>query len=266
LATRNISHINAAMMSDLVEGDLANAAAETELNEAGVYWCLGVYGSASTWLYNVVKSVGSFRMRTTIRTHFFSEQGSFSEFDQPNLTHIVKSHEISDEPTILELERRCKRIIISLRDPRDAVSSLMLYHKQDFKKSLALVEAAMGLCLRFVFDRRTLLLHYEDEFYQDTLTLDRIAAHLGVDLAEPDRHRIFASMQRTEVERYISHFDRLPGVLYDRLSGDRLDPKTHWHTHHAGRTGEIGRWTHMLTNPQVKQVEDRLHRYYELSR
>jgi hypothetical protein len=30
---------------------------------------------------------------------------------------------------------------------------------------------------------------------------------------------------------------------------------THWHTHHAGRTGEIGRWRQMLTEEQVLEVE-----------
>lgn len=243
-----------------------SAANETDINKARVYWCLGVYGSASTWLYNVARSVCKSSMPMGVQTHFFSDRRTFLEFDQPNLTHIVKSHEISDEQTILQLERRSTRILISLRDPRDAVSSLMLYHEHDFEKSLALVNAAMALCLRFISDGRSLLLYYESEFYRDPLILNRIAAHLGVHLAETDRDRIFNSMQRAEVERYISNFDRLPGVLYDKISGDQLDPNTHWHTHHAGRTGEIGRWKHMLTTPQVKQVEDQLHRYYELSR
>ena len=48
--------------------------------------------------------------------------------------------------------------------------------------------------------------------------------------------------------------DRLPGILQDRISGDLLDPQTHWHTHHAGRSGEIGRWRRELTQAQADAV------------
>ena len=41
-------------------------------------------------------------------------------------------------------------------------------------------------------------------------------------------------------------------------SGDVLDLTTQWHRHHANRTGEIGRWRHELTLPQVAGVEQRL--------
>jgi hypothetical protein len=56
--------------------------------------------------------------------------------------------------------------------------------------------------------------------------------------------------------------DRLPGILQDRVSGDRLDPQTHWHTHHAGRTGEIGRWRRELSPAQADAVVERLQRCF----
>jgi hypothetical protein len=47
------------------------------------------------------------------------------------------------------------------------------------------------------------------------------------------------------------------------VSGDRLDPRTHWHTHHAGRSGEIGRWRHMLSAAQAAEVEAALGDCYD---
>ena len=60
------------------------------------------------------------------------------------------------------------------------------------------------------------------------------------------------------MERFIAELPRQPGVLVHRPTGDMLDPTTHWHTHHAGRSGEVGRWKRTLTAEQVREIEARL--------
>jgi hypothetical protein len=92
----------------------------------------------------------------------------------------------------------------------------------------------------------------------DPATLDKLAARLGVVLAVADRTRIFAATRRREVERHIAGMAKTPGVLIHRESGDLLDPATHWHSHHANRTGEVGRWRRALTAAQVQAVQARL--------
>jgi len=134
----------------------------------------------------------------------------------------------------------------------------MVYHKYEFDRALAHVQKAARLCVRFAADKRAMLLTYESGFFEEPGTLDRIAAHLGLTLESADRDRIFAGNRRSEVEKHIAGLDRLPGALQERTSGDRLDPVTHWHSYHAGRDGEIGRWRRILTAEQKAKVEESL--------
>lgn len=222
------------------------------------YWCLGLYASASTWLFNIVRQLSMCGNDNLVQTHFLSGPCSFSSFDRPSITNIVKSHEISDEATILELSKRSQKIFITLRDPRDAVTSLMLYHGYDFDRALTHVHEASLLCVRFSEDNRSIILNYETSFFDDLATLALVSEHLGFDIPAHDMLKIFQSSLRSEVEKHISGMSRLPGILQDNVSGDMLDPTTHWHTHHAGRSGEIGRWRHMLTPEQADEITSRL--------
>src|ERR1700722_15815278 len=75
---------------------------------------------------------------------------------------------------------------------------------------------------------------YESRFFEDPGTPDSLAAHLGLSLPAQAGGAIFRALERGNVEAHIARMDRLPGILQDRVSGDQLDPQTHWHTHHAG--------------------------------
>lgn len=223
-----------------------------------IIWCLGMYASASTWLFNVVQQIHEQSGQGLLKTTFFSGKGDLSGFAAPGVTWIVKSHEITDEATVLGLAARAQKILVSMRDPRDAVTSLMLYHGYAFEKALPLVSAASRLCMGYGRDKRALLWHYETGFFEDPATLAKLAGWAGYPLDAMNAERIFAGNQRKEVEKYIAGLPKLRGVLQDRVSGDRLDPRTHWHSHHAGRSGEIGRWRQGLSAAQAAEVEQGL--------
>jgi hypothetical protein len=59
---------------------------------------------------------------------------------------------------------------------------------------------------------------------------------------------------------------KMPGILSDALSGDLLDAKTQWRSHHAGRNGEIGKWKKVLTAKQASEAERRVILYGEMPR
>jgi hypothetical protein len=225
-----------------------------------VHWCLGMYASASTWIYNVTRQIAASVYPTRpVQEHFFGGLADLARLGRPGRTHIVKSHDIDDENAVAALSVRADAIIVSVRDPRDAVTSVMLYQDRDFDRSLSLVEKSARLCARFAGDQRSLLLRYEAGFVDDVTTLDRIAGTFRRPLAVTDRTRIFASSRRAAIEAFIAELPRRPEKLINlRRPGHVADPVTHWHTHHAGRTGEIGRWRHMLTEAQVSEVERRL--------
>ena len=227
-----------------------------------IIWCLGMYASASTWAFNVLRQIHEQCGGGPLETRFFSGAGDFSRFETPGMTQIVKSHEITDEATVLRLAGRADKILVTMRDPRDAVTSLMLYHGYEFERALPLVLAASRLCMGFGRDKRALLWHYEFGFATNPGTPARLAGWADYQLPAAAAQRIFEANSRQEVEKFVAQLPKLRGVLQDRVSGDRLDPRTHWHSHHAGRSGEIGRWRHRLSAAQAATVEEQLRDCY----
>ena len=169
---------------------------------------------------------------------------------------VVKSHEI-DVQAGAWLDARARCILITLRDPRDAVLSLIRYQRLDFPTALDIAERSAMACITRADDRRALILRYEDGFTEDPTTVERAAKAMGYELCAADYKRILADNRREAVETYIAQLARSGRVLRQVGGDDFFDPITHWHKHHAGRTGRIGGWREGLASGQSKMIEDR---------
>ena len=228
------------------------------VRDGGVVWGLGMYASGSTWAFNAMLKLAEAMAPDLPRASRFVA----SESDVGDLAHgrdliFVKSHE-TDAAAEAKLSAAADLIVVSIRDPLDVVASGLEHHHWDFAKALDLAEKSARQCARHQTDARALRLRYEAGFVDDKATLDRLADRMGGLPRTAERNRIFAATRRREVERFIAELPRLPDVLMHRPTGDMLDPTTHWHTHHAGRTGEVGRWKRTLTAEQVREIEARL--------
>ena len=220
-----------------------------------MHWCLGMQASASTWIYNAALKIAPILTPDVpSRGRYVPYRGKLGFLDDAGL-HIVKSHGV-DASTEAELGKRATSIIISVRDPRDAVASLMLYHSANFKQALMEVERAAATCARFATDPRATVLRYETRFTEDPATIDRIAVIFGHELPRHDRDRIFEESRRENVEKLISNLERLPSA--ERAGEDLYDSNTQWHKLHAGRTGEVGKWRRALSQGQIARIEARL--------
>jgi len=219
-----------------------------------VVWCLGVYGSASTWTFNAVRLIHA-RAEPALpcQARFAAGMRDLARLPVPGAT-VIKTHEIDDPAALARLHGLASRIVITTRDPRDSVSSLMSYHHHGFDRALHHVERAAALVQRFAADPRAMCNTYENRFFDDPATPARIADHLRIALPDTAAAGIFATLTRANVERRIAALPTTPGTLINRTTGDQLDPQTQWHTHHAGRTGEIGRWRRHLTAEQARTV------------
>jgi hypothetical protein len=217
-----------------------------------------MYASGSTWLFNVVLKLAEAAAPDMPREgRFVAGVNDVGSLAKARRLLLVKSHE-TDAAAEAALTAAAETIFVTIRDPLDVVASVMQYQKRDFAGALDLTAKSAEQCARVSADPRALVLRYEAGFVDDPATLDALAARLGVVLAVADRTRIFAATRRREVERHIAGMARTPGVLIHRESGDLLDPATHWHSHHANRTGEVGRWRRALTGAQVQAVQARL--------
>jgi hypothetical protein len=225
---------------------------------ATLYWCAGMYASGSTWAYNIMRGIAAaLYAGQTVQGRFVNFLADLDGLDDDGRVHVVKTHDVAPEVTA-ELSRRATRLVVTIRDPRDAVTSMMLYQRYPFDMGLDWVARSAKFAASLALDPRALLLRYEAGFTDTPVTLDTIAQHFGGTLAADQRDRLFAQFTRSAVEGWISALNALPQSVRDARSGDVFDPETQWHRHHAGRTGEIGRWRRMLTPAQVAAVEGRM--------
>jgi hypothetical protein len=223
-----------------------------------VHWCLGVFSSGSTWLFNTVrKCAAEARPDRPVVTKFVYELLSVPEETSDDRITIVKSHYTEAEAE-QALRLRAAAIWISVRDPRDCVASMIRYGGYTFADAVDAVEASALSCARVASDAGATVFRYEDGFIEDIATLDRIADGFRAALSPAARQRIHEEMQRSAIERFIDAFATMPTVLGDVGAGTAYDDETHWHTHHANRSGEIGRWHHELSGDGIVEIETRL--------
>ena len=216
-------------------------------------WCQGMFASGSTWLYNVTLAIATDLDggRAPHGRFVFDMADTVGLMDTPG-RHIVKAHQARRGVEAVAL--RSDAILVTLRDPRDAVVSLMLYQGFSFYRALLNVRYAAEACLLLAAHPRAVTLHYELGFIDDPATLTGIARHMGGALSQQRGDEIFASTRRPAVEAFIAGLETQPTTIVDRF-GDVFDLASHWHRHHAGRTGEIGRWRRMLYPAQVAGIE-----------
>lgn len=215
-------------------------------------WCLGMYASGSTWLFNVVREIMA---ATTGTPHgvFVAHDVDLQGLDGTGSTLVVKTHD-SDPPSEAWLSAHAAAIWVTIRDPRDCVTSLMRYHDFTFADALESVAASAHACARHVSDPRAILLRYESGFIDNVVTLDVIATAFHAPMAPRDRARIFRNSRRQAIEAFIARLPELPSAI-TVAEDHRVDLVTQWHDHHANRDGEVGRWRGMLSLDQIRAVE-----------
>ncbi len=219
------------------------------------YWCAGMYASGSTWAYNVMRGIAASAFPgRPVKGRFVNVLADIDGIDDPAFVHVVKSHDMAPE-VAAELSRAVERIVVTIRDPRDAVTSLMIYQRYPFDMALTTIANSGNFVAGVASDPRALLLRYESGFTDEVATLDRMAAWFGVALPAEARDRLFAQYRRGAVEGFVAALDTLPQAVRDARSGDIFDPETQWHRHHAGRSGEVGRWRRTLMPGQVGAIE-----------
>ncbi len=212
-----------------------------------------MYASGSTWLFNAARAVAAVLDPTLPVAGRWA--GGMKELK--NLAggaQVVKTHELTPAAGKF-LRAQADVILISLRDPRDAVTSLMQHMGEDFAQALRRVEISAQFAARHAGDARARLFSYESGFTETPAAFDDLAAALGGILTAAQRQALFDSTRRDKIEEKISRLAELPTAWRNPGTGDLLDRDTQWHRHHAGRNGEIGRWRQALAPGEVAVIE-----------
>lgn len=227
--------------------------------------CAGLKSSGSTWAYNVVLEIlkatnarARGRGRKKLVAFYADKMDSFPAAAGRADQIVVKTH--IPEPAILLLSRIAQaKVIVSVREPRDAIASLLQRFGHEF--DVAFREVAAGAkCLVELSDARPcLVLRYEERFFDRVETVEQIADFLGAKLPRTVLSRIQASLTPEKVTRRIETLHRR-GAFGKRPTSNSFDPLTHWHPGHVG-DGKIGKYATTLSPQEQKSVMSQTRTY-----
>jgi hypothetical protein len=226
--------------------------------------CAGAKSSASTWLYNVVAEILRHRSEAeansysradesrssvygNVRQFYADSPRGFSKYDPRVDTLVVQTQQPSDALSTLAACSQF-RVVMTIREPRDAVASLM--KRFGFSFSGAFKSVAEGDARIVELFRRSvpLVLRFEDRFYEREVTIAAIAEFLGIDLPASLVREIFNALTRESVAKKIESM-RQSGVLDDLVNPTRHDPQTRWRLGHVGEIA-IGQHAEFLSREQ----------------
>ncbi|MDE1146236.1 MAG: sulfotransferase domain-containing protein [Azospirillaceae bacterium] len=212
-------------------------------------------GSASTWSFNVVRA---------LLAHVHGDDGFKSDY-RNNLDHyvgigqkaerplVLKTHH-PDSMTQLRLAHEDIPIVITIRDPRDCVASLMQRFGQPFNDAFAYVlRSVRRIQPCIVRGRRTMVLRYEEDFHNDPASVARIADLIGVDAPPAVLARIHEQLLTRTIRKTLAELEESGRFVENagtQAKPDLFDPVTHWHKSHIG-DGAIGKYR---TLPEQSQT------------
>jgi hypothetical protein len=190
---------------------------------------IGLHGSASTWVFNVVRelmiaSYGSSQVRS-----LYTEEVGDLPAHRADMHQIIKSHHGSKEFDAW-LASVAPKILLSVRDPRDA--SISMSKRFNVKLEVA-VRWITSDCRRLMnFSGETPLLRYEDRFFDQPATVSAIANWLALQTPPGTMASIF--------DRYATAAMRAMAQTVSDSSA-QLDRVTQIHRGHIGDT-RSGKW------------------------
>jgi len=219
--------------------------------EPRIVVCAGMYSSGSTWLFNALRGIGKASLGADAVASCFADQ--LEQLPQPDpriRLLVVKCHRPSTGH--LWLTRTGGGAFLStVRDPRDAVASLMQRFGQSFDEALAQVtESAQRLAELAPCIGEPL--RYESGFPSDPATIPALAARIGLPLSSETAAELSAELAPDAVRTRLAGWSA-EGRFGDRKPDRAVDPETHWHPGHVGDL-RMGKFAQVLDEAQALEV------------
>lgn len=212
----------------------------------------GLYSSASTWMFNLVAQIIRIGNRANVKTVYMDEvDEAAADALREASFFVAKSHMPGPSLRAL-LDLSGLPLILTVREPRDAVASLMLRWGLTFDQALRLVRASARAIARLAGYQPALLFRYEDGFMDDERSAETVALWLGVTLSAGDRAALLAELTPQAVRERIVAWQQ-SGVLGKGPPVLEYEPETHWHAGHVG-DGQTGKWSRILNATQAARV------------
>jgi hypothetical protein len=205
--------------------------------------CAGLYGSGSTWTFNLMRGLLEAGGRDFVSEYFEHKiPMAWLESHARAPTLLMKTHKPCD--ILVGCALQGAPVVLTVRDPRDAVASLMTRFSYTCEEAIGVVLDSAEHLLRLAAVCEPLILKYEDGYLSDPATVERIAGFLALAASEPTRRQLFARLSADSVRRFIG--DRFKDRERSSLEAkDEFDAVTHWHPRHVG-DGKVGKYAYVV--------------------
>jgi glycosyltransferase involved in cell wall biosynthesis len=221
----------------------------TIANKPRVFICFGLHRSGSTWMFNLVRDICRMENKEFISCHRESEARLPQDITR---LILVKSHNPMRDMQIFST-RSDVSAIITVRDPRDSVASMMQQllgtSAPAFEEAARVVSCSARSLVDQFRIKKFPVFRYEDGFIGDSATFTRIATLLGTNPSDDRRQIILDALTSQAVRRTISDLEAA-GII---RGNDIWDVETHWHANHIGN-GKVGKFKNILSPAQQLQV------------
>jgi hypothetical protein len=217
---------------------------------------VGLHGSASTWVFNIVRELVSAAAGPDRTLSFYADQlGQMPEDAVRAGKHVVfKSHHGSHELDAW-LKERHGLVILSLRDPRDACLSMSRRFAAPLRNAALWIAQDCARVARLAGHGHPLLC-YEDRFFEDRGSVDRLADLLGITCGPEVKDSLFAGYGTEAVRCFARQLEDLPPERLTLVAGFPMDRVTQVLAPHIG-DGRTGKWRDL---PEQARAE--LTRYF----
>ena len=212
--------------------------------------CLGMQGSASTWVFNVVRDLVAAAAGPVQGFEATSLAAVEAALQGNPASLVIRAHNAT--PALLALVRAAGgHVVLTTRDPRDCVASLVTRlggGAADWAMDVARSLASVGVVLGWPGQRA---LAFEDAVTCDPATGPALAAQLGLGLDPAESRRIAAGWSLGKVRARIAAAAALRG---SQAAGFGSDPETGFNSSHLG-DGRVGKWADTLAPAEAAAVD-----------
>jgi len=163
---------------------------------------IGVHGSASTWVFNVVRELLIDAFGEPRVLSLYADELALLP-DEPTRAGrhlLIKSHHGS-EPLDAWLAAQQARIVLSVRDPRDAAISMAQRFNAPFNHTVRWIANDCNRLLRLAPQGHPLL-RYEDRFFEDPAEAEDNAPFVLVEYLDGHSEYDDDQYQNKQVRRY----------------------------------------------------------------
>lgn len=222
--------------------------------------CLGLPRSGSTWTYNVCRRFLALSHSPDELLCQFSDDfvSPFIDLHDNVRACVVKTHnpQLNLRPL---LAFTGAPLLISVRDPRDAVVSLMQCFKLPFHEAAGVIALSAQNIIEISARYPHILLKYESGFTENLSDVRRIRTAIGCPANAAQTQTIHRKLCAASVRSHIAALEQ-DGVFAAGPAMSVWRPDSHWHPGHIV-DGRIGKFRELLSQAQIRRLEQHFATY-----